>query len=84
MHILLKIFVTGLLLVLLVALGAEVTALHHSPPPDTRHMAAPVVVRKSISAPMPLKTVRPVAHQFVVRSPLLPSNPTAQHKAPAR
>ena len=80
MRILLTILLTGLLLVLVVALGTEVVALHHADPPS---LAPPVVVRKSTTAPVPPKLVRRVRprlaglpkHQALVRW---------QAKAPAR
>ena len=60
MRILLKILLSSLLLVLIIAVGTEVAALHRNdlPPPDST--APPVVVRKSTTAPVPLKVVRPV------------------------
>ena len=61
MRILLKILLGSLLLVLIVALGTEVVALHRSALPLPSQTAQPVVVRKSPTAPMPPKTVRPVA-----------------------
>ncbi|MDB5268923.1 MAG: hypothetical protein JWP58_1963 [Hymenobacter sp.] len=58
MRTLLKILLGSLLLVLLVALGTEVVALHRIALPN--QSVSPVVVRKSTTAPMPPKTVRPV------------------------
>ncbi|MBH8569148.1 hypothetical protein KB206_09660 [Microvirga sp. STS02] len=60
MRTLLKILLGSLLLVLIVALGTEVVALHRIAPALTAQ-TAPVVVRKSTTAPVPPKTVRPVA-----------------------
>ncbi|GAB3588371.1 hypothetical protein [Hymenobacter daeguensis] len=60
MRILLKILLSSLLLVLIIAVGTEVVALHRGPVPPLDQTAAPVVVRKSTTAPMPPKTVRPV------------------------
>ena len=53
----LKFIMAGLLLVLAVALGTEVAALHRLAPPQT---AGPVVVRKATHRPAPIKIVRPV------------------------
>ena len=64
MRTLLKILLSGLLLVLLVALGTEVVALHRSALPLFAQTAPPVVVRKSTTVPMPPKTVRPVAVHY--------------------
>ena len=57
----LKILITGLLLVLLGAVGTEVIALHRSPTPGWSAAAAPIVVRKSAHPLGALKTVRVVA-----------------------
>lgn len=83
MRTLLKILLGSLLLVLLVALGTEVVALHRSALPLPGQTAPPMVVRKSTTAPMPPKTVRLV----VVHSPL-PARPRnaavpVPHNAPA-
>lgn len=59
MRILLKILLTGLLLVLVVALGTEVVALHHTALPAL--LGPPVVVRKSATAAVPPKSVRRLA-----------------------
>jgi hypothetical protein len=59
-RILLKILLSSLLLVLIIAVGTEVVALHRSTLPPAGQASPPVVVRKSTTAPMPLKTVRPV------------------------
>ena len=59
MRILLKIAITGLLLLLVVALGTEVVALHRgalAPVPLSTH---PVVVRKVLNSAEHPKTVRP-------------------------
>ncbi len=59
MRILLKILLTGLLLVLIVALGTEVAALRRNALPAL--LGPPVVVRKSATAAVPRKSVRLVA-----------------------
>ncbi|MBO2010950.1 hypothetical protein [Hymenobacter negativus] len=60
MRILLKILLSSLLLVLIIAVGTEVVALHRTALSPLDQHAPPVVVRKSTTAPIPLKTVRPV------------------------
>jgi hypothetical protein len=52
----------SLMLVLAVALGTEVAALHRRPRP-TGPPAAPVVVRKSSTAPSAHKSVQAVVHR---------------------
>ncbi|MBU6121681.1 hypothetical protein [Hymenobacter siberiensis] len=83
MRTLLKILLGSLLLLLLVALGTEVVALHRSALPLPGLTAPPMVVRKSTTAPMPPKTVRlVVAHHsspIKTRESALP----AHNKAPA-
>jgi hypothetical protein len=77
---LLKILLASLLLVLIVALGTEVVALHRIALPA--QTAPPVVVRKSTTAPMPPKRVR----QVVIHLPQSPKPhkavPSVQQKAP--
>ena len=58
-RILLKILFTGLLLLLLVALGTEVVALHRASAPEPPYPTAPVLVRKAVGPAAPFKTVRP-------------------------
>ena len=58
MRILLIILFTGLLLMLVVAVGAEVVALHRGPASGPPSPTTPIVVRKAIHAVTPLKTVR--------------------------
>ncbi|WP_345056008.1 hypothetical protein [Hymenobacter glaciei] len=53
----------GLLLVLVIALGTEVAALHHHQWPTPGQPVLPVVVRKSSVAPTPHKTVHTVRHR---------------------
>lgn len=83
MRTLLKILLGSLLLMLLVALGTEVVALHRNTLPLPGQTAPPMVVRKSTTAPMPPKTVRLV----VVHRPLPARSPDAavpvHHNAPA-
>ena len=59
MRNLIKFLVTVLLLVLVVAVGTEVVALHHSPTTDPDAPVAPVVVRKAAGL-LPPKLVRTV------------------------
>ena len=49
-----------MLLMLAVALGTEVVALHRNQAPGSTKSAPPVVVRKAAHAPALPKTVRPV------------------------
>jgi hypothetical protein len=83
-RILLKILLSSLVLVLILALGTEVVALHRNalPPPDPD--TPPVVVRKSATAPEPPKTVRVVGPHppafFFLRKHYKTKQ---QHKAPA-
>ena len=58
MRILLIILFTGLLLMLVVAVGAEVMVLHHGPASVSSSPTTPIVVRKAIHTVTPLKTVR--------------------------
>lgn len=58
MRILLIILFTGLLLMLVVAVGVEVMALHHGSAPVPSSPTTPIVVRKAINTVTPLKTVR--------------------------
>ncbi|GAA3961161.1 hypothetical protein [Hymenobacter antarcticus] len=60
MHILLKILITGLLVMLVLALGTEVVALRRGAMASGKHPAHPVVVRKVLNPAERLKTVRPV------------------------
>ena len=83
MRILLKILLGSLLLVLLVALGTEVVALHRSALAVPDQAPPPVVVRKSATALVPPKTVRlvvfhrpPPDHSRKVPAPV-------HHNAPA-
>ena len=55
---LLKILVTGLLLLLVVAVGTEVVALRRINSSDPAQSTPPVVVRKSVHDGTPTKTVR--------------------------
>ena len=55
----LKILFTGLLLLLVLAIGAEVVALHRSALAPTVHPAHPLVVRKAFNSTEPAKTVQP-------------------------
>ena len=59
MRILLKIAITGLLLLLMVALGTEVVALHRGALAPVPLSAHPVVVRKVLNSAEYPKTVRP-------------------------
>jgi len=61
---LLKFLFTGLLLLLLVALGTEVVALRRSAAP-AQGPASPPVVRKRAHPTAPPKTVRPVPRRPV-------------------
>ncbi|MGY3087335.1 hypothetical protein ACVWYF_000361 [Hymenobacter sp. UYAg731] len=86
----LKILLGSLLLVLIVALGTEVVALHRSALPLPAQTALPgttppVVVRKSPTAPMPPKTVRPVVVVVHRPPPARPRKAAApvHHNAPA-
>ena len=83
MRTLLKILLSGLLLVLLVALGTEVVALHRSAPALLAQAAPPVVVRKSTTAPMPPKMVRPVATHRPPPTKLRKAAVPTHNKAPA-
>ena len=58
MRILLIILFTGLLLMLMVAVGAEVVALHRGSASVPSSPTTPIVVRKAIRTVTPLKTVR--------------------------
>lgn len=58
MRILLIILFTGLLLMLMVAVGAEVVALRRGSAPVPSSPTKPIVVRKAIHTVTPLKTVR--------------------------
>ncbi|GAB3847388.1 hypothetical protein GCM10028822_08740 [Hymenobacter terrigena] len=82
MHTLLKILLSSLLLVLLVALGTEVVALHRIALPG--QTTPPVVVRKSTTAPMPPKTVRPVAIRRPPPTKLRKAALLPHNKAPAK
>ena len=62
-RILLRFLFVSLLLVLVVALGTEVAALHHRARPTTGPPVVPVVVRKSSAAPAPRKSVHLVGHR---------------------
>ena len=55
----LKILFTGLLLLLVLAIGAEVAALHRGALAPTAHPAPPLVVRKAFNSTEPAKTVQP-------------------------
>ena len=63
MRLLLRFLFVSLLLVLLVALGTEVAALHHRAQPAAGPLVAPVVVRKSSVAPAPRRSVHAVRHR---------------------
>ena len=56
----LKIVFVSLLLVLAVAVGTEVAALHHKHRPAGRPALVPVVVRKSLAVPPPHRSVHAV------------------------
>ncbi|MET4073058.1 hypothetical protein [Hymenobacter sp. UYCo722] len=60
---LIKFLLASLLLVLAIAVGTEVAALHRKTRPAGRPLAAPVVVRKSAVVPLLRKTVHAVAHR---------------------
>jgi hypothetical protein len=62
-HLLLRFLFISLLLVLLVAFGTEVAALHQQAQPAAGPLAAPVVVRKSSVLPPPRKSVHMVMHR---------------------
>lgn len=62
-HLLLRFLFISLLLVLAVAVGTEVAALHRKARPATDPAVAPVVVRKSTVVPMPHKSVHTVGHR---------------------
>ncbi|GAB2871631.1 hypothetical protein [Hymenobacter ruber] len=83
MRTLLKLLLGSLLLVLLVALGTEVVALHRSAPALLAQTAPPVVVRKSTTAPAPPKTVRPVVVHRPSPLKLRKAVTPAHNKAPA-
>ncbi|MDO7845686.1 hypothetical protein Q5H92_04905 [Hymenobacter sp. M29] len=68
MRNLLKFLVTVLLLVLVVAVGTEVAALHHSADPDPDTLVAPVVVRKAPDVLPPVKLVRTLPKPSAQRS----------------
>lgn len=59
----LKLLLASLLLLLAVAVGTEVAALHHEPLPAVGPLAAPVVVRKSSAMRPVRKSVHTVAHR---------------------
>ena len=59
MRILLKIITAGLLLLLVLALGTEVVALHHGAQAPVPLSAHPVVVRKALNPAEHPKTVQP-------------------------
>ena len=61
MPIRLRIFFPGLLLLLALAVGTEVVALHRSTAQAPLQASRPVVVRKSAHASRPPKTVRPMS-----------------------
>ncbi|GAB3728282.1 hypothetical protein GCM10027594_10370 [Hymenobacter agri] len=62
-HLLLRFLFISLLLVLAVAVGTEVAALHRKTRPAAGPAVTPVVVRKSTVMPMPHKTVHTVSHR---------------------
>ena len=62
-HLLLRFLFISFLLVLAVALGTEVAALHRRVRPAAGPAVAPVVVRKSTVVPMPHKSVHIVGHR---------------------
>ncbi|ALW86054.1 hypothetical protein AUC43_13720 [Hymenobacter sedentarius] len=74
----------GLLLLLAVALGTEVVALHRSQGPGAPKPAAPVVVRKAPHPHAPPKTVRPVKPH--AKAPAIVLTPPSQShkKAPTQ
>ena len=59
----LKLLLASLLLLLAVAVGTEVAALHRRPLPAIGPVAAPVVVRKSSVVPPVRKSVHSVRHR---------------------
>ena len=59
MRILLKILISGLLLLLVLAVGTEVVALHRRARPTVAPLAHPIVVRKVLNPAEHPKTVRP-------------------------
>ena len=59
MRILLKILISGLLLLLVLAVGTEVVALHRQARPAVAHLAHPIVVRKALNPAERPKTVQP-------------------------
>ena len=61
MGIFLKILLSGLLLLLLLAVGAEVVALHRGNSPNVSQTIPAVVVRKAARALTPPKSVHPVS-----------------------
>ena len=63
MRILLRFLFVSLLLILVVALGTEVAALHHRAQPSAGLAVAPVVVRKSLMVPAPRRSVHAVRHR---------------------
>ncbi|GAB3865815.1 hypothetical protein GCM10028824_05270 [Hymenobacter segetis] len=83
MRTLLKLLLGSLLLVLIVALGTEVVALHRSALPLPTQTTSPVVVRKSTTAPMPPKMVRPVADHRPPPTKLRKAALPVHDKAPA-
>ena len=84
MRILLKILFGSLLLVLVVALGTEVVALHRSALPLPAQTSPPVVVvRKSTTVPMPPKMVRTVATHRPAPTKLRKATLPVHNKAPA-
>jgi hypothetical protein len=58
-----KFLLASLLLLLAVAVGTEVAALHRHPLPVLSRLIAPVVVRKAPAAPAMHKTVHSVRHR---------------------
>ena len=63
MRILLIVLLAGLLLLLSVAVGTEVVALHRADAPDTLAATPPVLVRKAPAARQPRKSVRVLSHR---------------------
>ncbi|MCC3152491.1 hypothetical protein Q3A66_05590 [Hymenobacter sp. BT770] len=82
MQNLLKVLLCGLLLLLAVALGTEVVALHRSQVPGSPKPAAPVVVRKAPHAHAPPKTVRQVKEPTKKPANIPPSK--SHKKAPTQ
>jgi hypothetical protein len=78
---LLKILVIGLLLVLAVALGAEVTAWEKASPPLAAQAPRPVLVRKVAQAFRSTKSVRPVLKPSGARAPRRRA-PAAEQRRP--